>query len=243
MSQAKTNVRGWLLIISLAVIASLTWDLFTAEPDGISVSSSSDQSNSNDNTDEQLLKLNEADSDQVSDQPNSEGVVSTEASDDQENDDELKLGKERFPVYIVGAVNKPGIYKIAHDTCLYELIEQAGGLTETAAGDRINLAARLSMHQLIRIPTKEEWLSEPDKYNYIDSGAENSQHDNTTKLININSADADQLEELPGVGPSTAKAIIDHRDKNGPFKTIEELMLVSGIKENRFASLRDYITV
>lgn len=243
MPQVKRDIRGWLLIVSLAVIASLAWDLFSADPDGIVISSSSDEAENDSGSEEKTLQQNETNYDSAADQPNKlENSLNdvNEVNNDSEGTDQ---GDNRFPVYIVGAINRPGIYKIEKNTCLYELIELAGGLTAAAAGDRINLAAKLNMYQLIRIPTVEEWQQDPNSHKYLDSGSDESSQDSLPKLININSATADELEELPGVGPSTAKAIIDHRTKNGPFKAIEELMLVPGIKENRYASLRDHITV
>lgn len=241
MSQMKKGVRGWLLIISIAIIASLAWEIFSSKPDAIPISNSNSAVDSGDNT-THLKKEDGSDFDNLTGLAANDSTNNSGQTDTNNNSTDQFL-EEEFPVYIVGAINNPGIYKITSETCLYELVEQAGGLTGAAAGDRINLAAQLSKNQLIRIPTLEEWQQEPDKYQFNKNQVDLTNHDASVKLININTATASELEELPGIGPSTAKTIIDHRNKNGLFNSIEELMLVPGIKENRFASLRDLITI
>lgn len=233
MSKGKRSFRGWLLIISLAVIASLGWDLLFTKQEGISITEEIELEREDAEGD--LGCQQQASSDQTAEINGAD--TSDKGSTDQSFHSEIQ---DKYPVYIVGAVNNPGIYKITETTCLYELIEQAGGMTKTAAKERINLAARLSRNQLIRIPTYSEWQDQPEKYDY--EGIAGEIDNKGTILVNINYADAEELETLPGIGPATAKAIIEHRNKNGRFNSIEDLMLVTGIKENRFASLRDLIT-
>lgn len=143
---------------------------------------------------------------------------------------------EQIPVYLVGAVVKPGIYLIERGTYLYELIEQAGGLTAQAAADAINLAADITTNQLIRIPTRDEAAAG------LSVTLSNDQT-TATQLVDLNRADQKQLETLPGIGPATALAIIAYRTENGPFLQIEDLMQVPGIKEARYASLKDLVMV
>ena len=140
-----------------------------------------------------------------------------------------------YPVYLVGAVVRPGIYQIEPGTCLYELIDMAGGLSDSAASDAVNLAAPLDKHQFVRVPTRQEvergtW-SDPATTGQADS------------LVDLNRAGQADLETLPGIGPATARAIIAFREKTGPFACIEDLMKVPGIKEARFESLRDLVCV
>lgn len=144
---------------------------------------------------------------------------------------------DTFPVYLVGAVKKPGIYQVEPETCLFELVDLAGGLSAAAAADIINLAMPLQPYQHIYIPTKEELRENPA---LIDSLQERNP---ARRLIDINLADQSSLETLPGIGPVTARAIIDYREKNGPFARVEDLMQVPGIKESRFAALEDLIIV
>ena len=143
---------------------------------------------------------------------------------------------EQIPVYLVGAVEKPGVYLIERGTYLYELIEQAGGLTAQAAADAINLAADITTNQLIRIPTRDEAAAG------LSVTLSNDQT-TATQLVDLNRADQKQLETLPGIGPATALAIIAYRTENGPFLQIEDLMQVPGIKEARYASLKDLVMV
>ncbi len=140
-----------------------------------------------------------------------------------------------IPVYLVGAVHHPGIYQIKPGTYLYELIEMAGGLTEDAAADHINLAAAITMNQLIRLPTQEE---EASGYNFQLRESTGGQG-----LVDLNRADLTELASLPGIGPATAQAILAFREENGSFACIEDIMLVPGIKEARFNALKDLVMV
>lgn len=143
---------------------------------------------------------------------------------------------DAIPVYLVGAVLHPGIYLVERGSYLYELIEQAGGLLEIAAAESVNLALQLNDNQLIRIPTRDEVRSDP-------AAAVGIILQTAGPMVDLNRADEAELESLPGVGPSTAKAIVSYRQKNGPFQCIEDLMKVPGIKESRFNTLKDLVTV
>lgn len=141
-----------------------------------------------------------------------------------------------IPMYIVGAVARPGIYHIARGSYLYQLVETAGGLEPSAAAEEINLVMQLDSSRLIRIPTREELAADP-------AAAWLSDRPGESPMIDINHADAELLANLPGIGPATARAIIDYRTENGPFRCIEDIMKVSGIKESRFAKIKDMIRV
>lgn len=143
--------------------------------------------------------------------------------------------QEKIPVYLVGAVKNPGIYHIVPGTYLYELVELAGGLTEDAATEQINLAAAITTNQLIRLPTSSEIEAGYSVIGEIRASQ--------TTLVDINQADQALLETLPGIGPATARAILAYREENGPFSCIEDLMKVPGIKEARFSALKDLIVV
>jgi len=143
---------------------------------------------------------------------------------------------DAIPIYLVGAVFHPGIYLVERGSYLYELIEQAGGLLEIAAAESVNLALQLNDNQLIRIPTRDEVQADP-------AAAIGITLQTAGPMVDLNRADEVQLESLPGVGPSTAKAIVSYRQKNGPFQCIEDLMKVPGIKESRFNTLKDLVIV
>ncbi len=146
--------------------------------------------------------------------------------------------RDLVPVYLVGAIHEPGIYRVQRGSYLYELVEMAGGLSEDAASDDINLALAITDNCHIRIPTRVEAADNPFKSDILVS------HDPSEFVkININKASLEELDQLPGIGPATAKAILDFRERNGPFKSKEDLMKVSGIKQSRLDAISDLITL
>ncbi len=151
---------------------------------------------------------------------------------------------DEIPVYLVGAVSRPGIYIVKRGSYLYELVEKAGGLTNEAASQFVNLALKLTENQMLRIPTQSESTDQFSSYSFP-TGANNAMGGSSGKsdTINLNTATQSELETLPGIGPATAAAIIADRTKNGPFKQIEDIMRVSGIKESRYAQLEPLIRV
>ena len=162
------------------------------------------------------------------------------------NAQEESVPEELFPVYIVGEIVNPGIYYVENFIYLFELVDLAGGFTKNAASDEINLVYLINESRTIRIPSCSEISSNSD-INYTEeiltgnnsSGSQNQ----SDKKVNINTADKALLETLPGIGPSTADAIISYRNKFGSFKSIEDIMSVSGIKENKFNLIRDKISI
>jgi competence protein ComEA len=174
-------------------------------------------------------------------------AFSTDASASEDANSDIS---DTFPVYIVGEVNRPGIYQIEEGMFLYQLVEMAGGLTQEAAEEHINLAYRISNNIMIRIPGKQEILTSETggvaKGLLFDdvAGFENSlEETQESTKININSADETQLDQLPGIGITTAKRIIDYRNKNGNFKVIEDIMKIPGIKQSKFNKIKDQIVV
>jgi len=140
-------------------------------------------------------------------------------------------GLEETPqilVYVCGAVQEPGVVAIDEDARIVDAILLAGGMCEEAAEDYVNLAAKLTDGEKIYIPTKAE----------VAKWEAAAQADTR---VNINTADIDALCILPGIGVSKAEDIIAYREKKGSFKSLEELMEVSGIKENLYEGLADRI--
>lgn len=127
-------------------------------------------------------------------------------------------------VEIKGEVKHPGIYEIKSGTTIYELIALSGGLTDFANTSEIFLASRIIEDSLIVIPSTQ-----------VSSDSNN--------LININKASIAELITIKHIGPSIAQKIIDYRTTNGPFKQIEEIKNVSGISENIFSKIKDYICI
>jgi competence protein ComEA len=139
-------------------------------------------------------------------------------------------------VYICGAVKSPGVYELAGGSRICDAVEAAGGLTDEASREYWNLAELLSDGEMLYFPTVEEAEERQE------SGAESTGASVDDGRININTADADQLMQIPGVGESRAEAILSYRRENGSFSCIEDIMKVSGIKNALFEKMKDYIT-
>lgn len=148
-----------------------------------------------------------------------------------------ETSSDLIPIYLVGAVSCPGIYQVERGSYLYQLVQTAGGLTADAALEQINLALRLDENQLIRLPTREEAAADPAAV-LLSAGA-----DSGNPLVDINQADLEDFDGLPGIGPATARAIVEYRNSKGHFQQIEELMKVPGIKASRFNALKDLVCV
>lgn len=138
--------------------------------------------------------------------------------------------KYQICVDISGAVAEPGVYFLEEGARVYQVVELAGGLLEDADCDTINLAAFLKDGEKIRIYTMEEAA-------VLQEVQENS------GLVNLNTADMQQLCTLSGIGESRAKDIIAYRETHGSFENVEEIMNVNGIKETTFQKIRDKIVV
>lgn len=143
-------------------------------------------------------------------------------------------------VHVVGAVNSPGVYSLAEGSRVNDAVEAAGGFTADASTSSANLARELVDGEQIVIYTQEE----------VDSGtaatassSSSGSSSSGSSLININTATAEELEELSGIGPVTAQAIIDYRTQNGNFQSIEEIKDVSGIGDAKYESICDSICV
>ncbi len=137
-------------------------------------------------------------------------------------------------VYVSGAVKRPDVYALPLNSIAKDAITAAGGATADADLDRINLAVRLADQMQVYVPRQGE--AAPPLQNGLVPGA-------ATEKININTASVEELDQLPGIGPAMAKAIIDYRTKNGPFKRIEDVNAVKGIGDALFEKLKDQITV
>lgn len=137
-------------------------------------------------------------------------------------------------VYVSGAVKKPDVYSLPLNSIVKDAITAAGGATADADLDRINLAAHLADQMQVYVPRQGEAAPPPPNGSAPDSPAEK---------ININTASVEELDKLPGIGPVIAKAIIDYRTKNGPFKQIEDINAVKGIGDALFEKVKEQITV
>lgn len=143
--------------------------------------------------------------------------------------------KKFIEVYICGEVNKPGVYKMTDGDRINDLIKVAGGFTEKADLESVNLAIKLKDEDFIKVPSKI-------KTEFINGTVINNQ-ENKQQKININTAEIEELKTLPRVGDALARRIIDYRNKNGRFNRIEDIKNVSGIGEKMFENIKDLICV
>ena len=140
-------------------------------------------------------------------------------------------------VYVVGAVARPGVLRLPDGSRVIDALDAAGGAVAGAEIERINLAAKLSDGQRVHIPRTGEAV-------VADAAAPGASGDAPRGgPVDLNTANAAVLETLPGVGPATAAAIIEHRQRNGPFRSVDALGDVAGIGPAKLAKLRPLVTV
>ncbi len=143
----------------------------------------------------------------------------------------ISVSSMSITVHVAGAVNNPGVYKLRSGARFNDGVIAAGGATDQADLNSVNLAMLLNDGEQIYILKRNEKphtitaQRSPSSATGGSAGSGNSK----VAIININTASLAELEQLPGVGPSTAKAIIDYREKNGAFLTVQDLINVRGI--------------
>ena len=130
-------------------------------------------------------------------------------------------------VHVAGAVKEPGVYELNTDSRVIEAVKKAGGFTDGADTDSLNLAAKIQDSQKIMVTD----INKAVQSQAIAPDIEQS--------INLNTATAEQLEELSGVGETIAKRIIEFREEKGSFSSVDELKEVEGIGEKKFAKIKE----
>ncbi len=152
-------------------------------------------------------------------------------------------------VHAAGAVARPGLYRLPSGSRVDDLVDAAGGLAPEADANRLNLAAPLvdgSRVYVPRVGEPEPAAITPGPPGGAGGEAAGGSPSATTAPgppVNLNTATIEQLDTLPGVGPTTAQAILDYRAENGPFRTVDDLLDVRGIGDAKLAELRDRVTV
>ncbi|WEG14209.1 helix-hairpin-helix domain-containing protein [Pullulanibacillus sp. KACC 23026] len=148
---------------------------------------------------------------------------------------------------VKGAVVHPGVYTISNTSRVVDAIDIAGGLQKDADSAKLNLAEHLADEMVIYVPKKGEELPDEFSSGTVSPSASSptanttSSSSTTSTLVHLNSATEADIETIPGIGPAKAKAILDYREQNGPFKTIEDLGNVSGIGDKTIERLKPYL--
>lgn len=151
-------------------------------------------------------------------------------------------GSAALVVHVVGAVNAPGVVRVAAGSRVLDAVAAAGGLAPLADTRRVNLAAKLVDGQRVVVPAVGESVptvpgdpagGDPGGAGFVDPA----------QSVNLNDATVAQLDVLPGVGPATAAAIVAYRTQHGPFRTVDALSDVHGIGPAKLEQLRPLVTV
>lgn len=150
-------------------------------------------------------------------------------------------------IYVSGAVLRPAVYTLPPGSLLDDAVRAAGGFAAGADTAAVNLAQPAADGMQVHVPLLAEALPTPPPVS-LPLGAEPTAAGrmsgiSISGLVNINTATQTDLEMLPGIGPGTAINIIAHREANGPFATIEDIMDVPGIGDGKFEAIQDLITV
>lgn len=135
-------------------------------------------------------------------------------------------------VHICGEVESPGVYEVAEDARICDVLLLAGGFTKNAATDAVNMAQKVTDGMQVVVPSVEEAA---ERQALAEAEADGR--------VELNTATLEQLCTLPGIGESRARAILAYREEHGGFSVTEELMQVSGIKEGTFNRLRELIYI
>ncbi|MHB8840913.1 MAG: helix-hairpin-helix domain-containing protein [Candidatus Aquicultor sp.] len=141
-------------------------------------------------------------------------------------------------VHVAGAVARPGVYQVKEGSRVIDALGAAGGALNPSDSNALNLAAKVCDGQKIYVPKKGEAPPpQVEEASGMGSGAPLA----SGAKVNLNTASMEQLDALPGVGPSTAKRIIDYRNTSGPFKRVDNLKDVDGIGAKKFDQLKDLV--
>ena len=147
-------------------------------------------------------------------------------------------------VYVVGAVKHPGVYEVPSDARVTVAVDLAGGMTKKADASAVNLARTIVDGEQITIPERGESVPTAGASTNAPAGsAAAGASEVGMGKVNLNTADAAELQTLPGIGEVTAAKIIASREAEGPFASTEDLKRVSGIGDKKYAAVADLITV
>jgi competence protein ComEA len=175
-----------------------------------------------------------------------DNFIVNRASDISENNPVIQIEIPPVIIHIAGAVKNPGVYQLKSTDRIVDAVKIAGGASEEANLDLINLAALLKDGQKIIVPSKIYNENGEEINKNIDNNAEviySSSSGSMSGKININTANATMLQTLSGIGPVLSERIIEYRNQNGFFGVIDDIKDVSGIGEKKFEGIKDLICV
>ncbi|HEV2820118.1 MAG TPA: ComEA family DNA-binding protein [Solirubrobacteraceae bacterium] len=155
--------------------------------------------------------------------------------------EEERKGGGRAVVHVAGAVREPGVYRLREGDRVADAVDRAGGATGRADLTLVNLAAEVEDGRQVVVPQRGPAGGTPPAGGT--AGSSSAGVGGVTPPVNLNTATLEQLDTLEGVGPGIAQRILDYRDAQGSFGSVDELGQVPGIGEKRLASLRDKVTV
>ena len=202
----------------------------------------------------------------------SENINQVQEVETFENETNEKEKLSEFYVEIKGAVNSPGVFKVTSDNIINDVINMAGGLKNNAYTKNINLSKNVSKEMVVYVYTNYEYsllnikdepyecncpkqdisvctnngvsiiTSDENKPEELPSNDEKDNSNDNSK-VNINTSTKEVLTSLSGIGDAKAQNIIDYRNENGLFKSIEDLKNVTGISEKLFEQIKEFITI
>mgnify|MGYP002655970985 CR=1 FL=1 len=158
----------------------------------------------------------------------------------EEKQEDAGNGSSSIVVEVKGAVRKPGVYTFRSEDRIEEAIRRAGGFTRKADTIEINQAAKLEDSMMIYVREKGEADKQPLSASTVTSS---SSRDEKSQGVNVNQADAAELQTINGIGPAKAEAIIAYREENGEFQQIEDLRKISGFGEKTVERLKSQLIV
>lgn len=146
---------------------------------------------------------------------------------------------EEWSVDVKGAVKQPGVYPVTAGERVIDVLDRAGGLSEEADETALNLALKVTDQMVIYVPRpgEEQPTASPVLTSQASGNAEGS------GAVNLNTATAEELQTLSGIGEKKAADIISYREAHGPFKQVDDLLQISGIGEKTLDKFREQVTV
>lgn len=248
------KIKRFLPIIIVIVIGSFIMFKntdFIAKKDSYVVSEDENSNNEENKNERELNKDIDDDKEVKIDKVESTNYNQPQSDNEEVGENYHVKNSGKITIYVSGEVNSPGVVELDSNDRLIDGVKLCEGLTKEADMNNINLAMKIQDegHYVIPKIGENTQVNAQDNINVSQNTDTNPNAnqgmDNNTdnSKVNINSADITQLDSLPGVGEVTAQKIIDYREKNTKFKSIEEIKNVKGIGENKFNDLKDYISI